>query len=143
MLQQALIETTPSPERQSTVVGKVIINLSYLRQADLSAGVQEVLYVSPTLGHAEFGLEVQKGTQSRSRVAGHLKYSSQGSKVGTHTHHRRGWNVDAADGARADVIGQVAEDDAVHQRRPEVLGEDDLQPALDALRKDRTLEAGV
>lgn len=45
-------------------------------------------------------------------------------------------HVDAGDGARANVIGQVTQDDAVHQRRAEVLGEHHLQPALDDLEEE-------
>lgn len=73
-----------------------------LWDTDLSAGVQEVLHISPTLCHAEFG------------------------------HCRRG-DVDAADRARANVIGQMAEHDTVHQRRSKVFRKDDFQSALDAV----------
>lgn len=33
---------------------------SYLWYTQLFAGIQEVLHISPTLGHAEFGLEAQE-----------------------------------------------------------------------------------
>lgn len=36
------------------------------------------------------------------------------------------------------VIGEVAEHNSVHQKRSQVLGEDELQSALDALRKIET-----
>lgn len=42
--------------------------------------------------------------------------------------------MDAAHRAGADVIGQMAEHDSIHQRRPEIFREVDLQSALDALR---------
>lgn len=33
------------------------------------------------------------------------------------------------------MIGEVAEHNSIHQKRPQVLREDELQSALDALRK--------
>lgn len=45
--------------------------------------------------------------------------------------------MDAGDGARANVIGQVTQHDAVHQRRPKVLGKHNFQPALNALGKEK------
>lgn len=50
-------------------------------------------------------------------------------------YHSRRRNVDAGDGARANVIGQVTQHDAVHERGAEVFGKHDLQPALDALER--------
>lgn len=41
--------------------------------------------------------------------------------------------MDAGDGPRADVVGQVAEYDAIHERGPEVFMEGHFQPHFDAL----------
>lgn len=49
-------------------------------------------------------------------------------------HGRRG-NVDASHWTGVNVIGKVAEHNSIHQKRSQVLGEDELQSALDALRK--------
>lgn len=51
------------------------------------------------------------------------------------TYHGRRGNVDARDRAGVKVIGEVAEHNSVHQKRSQVLREDELQSALDALRK--------
>ena len=41
--------------------------------------------------------------------------------------------MDAGNGSRADMIDQVAEDDAVQERGPQVLVQADLESHLDAL----------
>lgn len=42
---------------------------SYLGHADLSAGIQEVLHIPPTLGHAELGLENHSSTEQKSNLS--------------------------------------------------------------------------
>lgn len=66
-----------------------------------------------------------------------IQWLCEGSKVATvsETYHCRWGDVDAGDRAWANVIGQMAEHDAVHQRRTKVFRKDDLQSALDALSK--------
>lgn len=41
--------------------------------------------------------------------------------------------MDARDRSRADVIDQMAEDNPIHERSPQVLMQVDLEPHLDAL----------
>lgn len=41
--------------------------------------------------------------------------------------------MDACDRPRADVIDQMAEDNPIHERSPQVLMQADLEPHLDAL----------
>lgn len=44
--------------------------------------------------------------------------------------HGGGWNVDGRDGSWPHVVGEVAEDDAIHQRRGNVSRQRDLQTRL-------------
>lgn len=44
--------------------------------------------------------------------------------------------MDACNGSWADVIDQVAEDHAVHECRPQVFVQADLESHLDALREE-------
>lgn len=46
--------------------------------------------------------------------------------------------MDAGDGAGADVIGQMAQHDAVHQSRSDVVRQQHLQPRLDVLQQQKT-----
>lgn len=45
--------------------------------------------------------------------------------------------MDAGNWARVEVIGEVAEHNPIHQKRSQVLREDELQSALDALRGEK------
>lgn len=50
-----------------------------------------------------------------------------------HTYNSRWGHVDAGDRAGPHVVGQVAQNDAVRESRPEVAGQWHLQPRLDVL----------
>lgn len=56
------------------------------------------------------------------------------SAVAVHTHHCRGRDVDDGDGARSDVIDQLAQDGAVRQSLAQILRQRHLQPGLQSLQ---------
>ena len=45
--------------------------------------------------------------------------------------------MDACDGSRADVVDQMAEDDAIHEGSPQVFVQADLESHLDALGRNQ------
>ena len=45
--------------------------------------------------------------------------------------------MDACDGSRADVVDQMAEDNAIHEGGPQVFVQADLESHLDALKRDQ------
>lgn len=106
--------------------------LSYLGNTHLFAGIQEVLHISPTLGHAEFGLEAQEEPELYLKNLSNLRI--------THpdwmSYHCRRGDMDAGNGAWANVIGQMTEHNSVHQKGAEVFRKDHFQSALYDLRRE-------
>lgn len=99
----------------------------YLWNADPSTRLEEVLNVSSTLGHGEFGLQTQRPVLITSSDLVSC------SVIIICTHHGGGGDVDAGDGSWSHVIGQVTEHHPVRQSCSQVAGQRHLQASLDIL----------
>lgn len=110
--------------------------LSHLCDANPPAGIQEILHVPATLGHAQLGLH-NNITITQSRGVTYIKSEhcqdiclkrgreerkkEKKEEVKNDSivlYHGRGRNMDAGDRARFNVISQMTEDHSVHQGRP-------------------------
>lgn len=86
---------------------------AYLSDPDLPAGQQEVLDVPPALGRVQLGLEEQRGTD---RLLEPFQVGSNSLNECFGSYDCGRGDVDAGDGARPHVVGDVAQHHAVLQR---------------------------
>ena len=96
--------------------------MTHLSDAHLPAGQQEVLHVPPALGRIQLGLERINQLLLIRRF-----------KTDSSSYHSRRGHVYGRHGPGPDMVCDVAQDDAVLQRRRQVVGEADAQARLHVL----------